>query len=177
MFTRRFVDVILYCTCRHFEFMYEIVDCIWVHSINSYHFSKLLTKIKMFHKYLYGLCFFLVLKPSFAQEMSSKFETKRFSVFELGLLEFKTFYLNDLNIFSPKQCVFICTKYDTCKRFYVGDKINTCIFGFIGVFNGFENGNDVTPAVGQVMKAKIGWGHKFYLILSDILRYFTRQYK
>ena len=53
---------------------------------------------------------------------------------------------------SRLQWAALCSKYDACRSFYVDD--GACVFGLSYNVTEFANGDDVTPADGQMLMTK-----------------------
>ena len=53
---------------------------------------------------------------------------------------------------SKLQWAALCSKHDACRSFYVDD--GACVFGLSDDVTEFANGDDVTPADGQMLMTK-----------------------
>ena len=95
---------------------------------------------------------FFVLLLNFKESLLSDVNQMRYSLKPLGSQISGLSYKKILGRKSSLQWAALCSKHDACRSFYVDD--GACVFGLSDDVTEFANGDDVTPADGQMLKTK-----------------------
>ena len=94
-----------------------------------------------------ALCLTMVVVDTFGITQD-KFTSRPFAHQEYGLT-----YKKIEGRKSRMQWAALCSKHDACRSFYVDD--GACVFGLSDDVTEFANGDDVTPADGQMLMTKL----------------------
>ena len=95
---------------------------------------------------------FVIFILNFEKSETSNVNQNRYNLKPVNEQNSGLFYKKVLGRKSSLQWAALCSKHDACRSFYVDD--GACVFGLSDDVTEFANGDDVTPADGQMLKTK-----------------------
>ena len=96
--------------------------------------------------------FFVLIIHYFDKAILSTVNQNKYATKSIGEQRPGLVYKKILGRKSSLQWAALCSKHDACRSFYVDD--GACVFGLSDDVTEFANGDDVTPADGQMLKTK-----------------------
>ena len=103
--------------------------------------------------YNYKFLLFVLFCGNFEITKASAVDQTKFSLKSVNEQTPGLTYKKVLGRKSSLQWAALCSKHDACRSFYVDD--GACVFGLSDDVTEFANGDDVTPADGQMLMTKL----------------------